>query len=627
MKSLAVSGIILCILIWIAGCSGKRNAGDHEGAALKESRVLDSIANLTHTSFAWRAINMDSSLFYAQKALELGNKNQLGEGICLAYVAVADAFTTSHKDSSFIYNTRAMQIAENLNLADQKCQVLYNLAMLYADAEDLKTSVVLLDSLSRMLAAHPNYPLLSDTYNALGSIYNELNDTSMARHMFDSAFHVAQRNSLYHQLGISLGNLAAFSSDQNENILLLKKAAMNLRSARGTEEELAQLLINIGLLQEDPDSALYYYRRAIGIAVNTKLELVELGAYNNMVYSYLDKGDPENAEKCLTVYALPIAERTRNYDWLVTLYDTYSDVLAAKHDYKEALAKQKLAAEARDQKDLARQAEQTRLLASILNVKNKENLIKTQQGALVQQKNRLLVLRSWLLLFVLFTAVLGMIILWVRQRNRSRLQSIRLESARRIIELEEHRKEAIGRELHDTIGHLIHALAGYVSDIDIPDAALKSGISTKLKELGNGIRRISHRLNRVMMEQSLFQELLTNLCEDYRSLAKLDLHYYIPARLPDMDKESILHSYRIVEELLNNAAKYAPGSKITLKIAVTGKTLLIFYDDNGAGFDMNSATPGMGLKNISERIRLLEGHHEMTTSPGRGLSWEITIPV
>jgi signal transduction histidine kinase len=56
--------------------------------------------------------------------------------------------------------------------------------------------------------------------------------------------------------------------------------------------------------------------------------------------------------------------------------------------------------------------------------------------------------------------------------------------------------------------------------------------------------------------------------------------------------------------------------------------LTLHYNDNGPGFDSRLIEKkGMGLMNIFERTKLLNGSAKITSSPGDGTSWEIKFPL
>jgi len=130
------------------------------------------------------------------------------------------------------------------------------------------------------------------------------------------------------------------------------------------------------------------------------------------------------------------------------------------------------------------------------------------------------------------------------------------------------------------------------------------------------------------IEHFTFSELITGLCEDVQRLSGLSIELEIPEEFPDLPNELVLHFYRITQELLTNATKYARDSQVKIKIiAETGK-LSLFYSDNGPGFVTGEkAKSSMGIMNIYERAKLIRGHANVRSAPGKGTSWEISFPI
>ena len=132
---------------------------------------------------------------------------------------------------------------------------------------------------------------MSLAYNTLGNIDIDVKNRDDALKMYDSANKIAVRYSIPKQIGLSLGNLALFEKDPVKEVKLEKEAIRYLIKNKGNEEGLARIYINMGFRATNPDTALFYYKKALKITRNNNLAEVEMAAYNNMVYSYLDKGD------------------------------------------------------------------------------------------------------------------------------------------------------------------------------------------------------------------------------------------------------------------------------------------------------------------------------------------------
>ena len=128
----------------------------------------------------------------------------------------------------------------------------------------------------------------------------------------------------------------------------MRQAISYLEKSNGSDEQIAQSLINIGYRFSDPDSALHYYNQAVNMISAEYSPVVTIAAYNNMAYCYLENGDLKNAEKCILEQALKVAIKTNNIDWKSTVYDTYADILQRKGNSTEAMVYKKKAIEAKE---------------------------------------------------------------------------------------------------------------------------------------------------------------------------------------------------------------------------------------------------------------------------------------
>jgi signal transduction histidine kinase len=80
-------------------------------------------------------------------------------------------------------------------------------------------------------------------------------------------------------------------------------------------------------------------------------------------------------------------------------------------------------------------------------------------------------------------------------------------------------------------------------------------------------------------------------------------------------------------EGLQNVAKYANASSITISVTKSNEHLAFTVVDDGVGFDPSSTTQGTGLQGIADRIDALGGTFTVTSEPGTGTSLRGTVPV
>ncbi|UKA66339.1 ATP-binding protein [Arthrobacter sp. FW306-05-C] len=95
------------------------------------------------------------------------------------------------------------------------------------------------------------------------------------------------------------------------------------------------------------------------------------------------------------------------------------------------------------------------------------------------------------------------------------------------------------------------------------------------------------------------------------------------------DSASLL--YQSARELLSNAFKYSSAHTLAIQLAAVDHGIRLAVSDDGTGFDSNLATTGRhhgyGLRLMSVAVQEAGGTVEITSSPGRGTSVTVTLPL
>jgi len=89
-------------------------------------------------------------------------------------------------------------------------------------------------------------------------------------------------------------------------------------------------------------------------------------------------------------------------------------------------------------------------------------------------------------------------------------------------------------------------------------------------------------------------------------------------------------AYRIIQEALTNAAKYAPGACTQVEVRYEADAVLISVVDDGAGVVPGWAvTPGSGrgLIGMRERVAVLGGDIQIGPNGGTGFAVRARLPV
>ncbi len=194
----------------------------------------------------------------------------------------------------------------------------------------------------------------------------------------------------------------------------------------------------------------------------------------------------------------------------------------------------------------------------------------------------------------------------------------------------------IARDIHDELGARLTELAleGEVIQTELPEG---SAVRPRLQALCEKARGVSGAMDEVVWMVNSRRDTLrdfTNFAckhaQRFLSATQIRCRLDIGADLPEMSLELPVRRNLLlgVKEALNNAAKHSRATEISLRIQRRGQAIMVAVEDNGAGFDLETADDSRnGLHNMIERMREVGGKGRIITSPGNGCRVEFQIPV
>jgi signal transduction histidine kinase len=194
----------------------------------------------------------------------------------------------------------------------------------------------------------------------------------------------------------------------------------------------------------------------------------------------------------------------------------------------------------------------------------------------------------------------------------------------------------IARDIHDELGARLTELAleGEVIQTELPEG---SAARPRLQALCEKARGVSRAMDEVVWMVNSRRDTLrdfTNFAckhaQRFLSATQIRCRLDIDADLPEMSLELPVRRNLLlgVKEALNNAAKHSRATEISLRIQRRGQAIMVVIEDNGAGFDLETADSSRnGLQNMIERMREVGGKGKIISSPANGCSVEFQIPV
>ena len=211
----------------------------------------------------------------------------------------------------------------------------------------------------------------------------------------------------------------------------------------------------------------------------------------------------------------------------------------------------------------------------------------------------------------------------------------------KIVRLQEEERRRVSRELHDGINQLLvsvkYKIENFEEKLKLSSEQALSDIKKAdifLDEAIAEVRRVSHDLRPSVLDDLGLVPALSNLVRRFseRNLIDVQLNGVDESfdRLP-ADVETAM--YRIVQEAMMNIEKHANATHVTININRTDSNVTIRIEDNGDGFSMQNALrksdsmSSMGLRNMRERIELLQGNFFIHSDVGKGTFLEVKAPL
>ena len=199
----------------------------------------------------------------------------------------------------------------------------------------------------------------------------------------------------------------------------------------------------------------------------------------------------------------------------------------------------------------------------------------------------------------------------------------------------ERERQKLSRELHDELGSIFTATKMDIAWVIKKITASNPDIAEKLKKtstyVDQGIqfqRHIVQELHPAMLTTFGFWPALNSLISD----AAERNHWQLTLNLPDetikLNETISLVAYRIVQETLNNATKYAKATAVSVDAIVDDQHIKLEIRDNGVGMDMQlEKEKTHGLAGMRHRVLAIGGHFEILSELGKGVFIRALIPI
>ncbi|WP_281226060.1 PAS domain-containing sensor histidine kinase [Flavobacterium aquiphilum] len=208
----------------------------------------------------------------------------------------------------------------------------------------------------------------------------------------------------------------------------------------------------------------------------------------------------------------------------------------------------------------------------------------------------------------------------------------------KIVENQENEQNRIAREIHDGIGQMLTGLKFSLESINLDDkekSTIKIDYLKKLTlDIIKGVRTATFNLMPPELSDHGINSALAKLTLELSKLTGKNILFYNKTDFNSrLDSLIEINIYRLTQEAINNAIKYADSTHIIVQLSHSATLLSITVDDNGKGFDITAvekkrnSESGMGMVFMKERIEYINGRVFFNSIPNEGTRITFNVPI
>ena len=536
-------------------------------------------------------------------------------------------YNQGKNDSSLFFFNLALKSLKEAPDKKKETEIMNNIANIFRVTAQYDTAMTIyVDLLKYYETANDNVKQAKILAN-IGSLYYTAGNFEKAKEYTLKALDIQRKTTDKRATAVSLVNLAVFAINAgnykegiqygDEAIDLLKDVDRNYYAAA---------LVRVGYcyyMTGDKDKALDYSNTAIQIYKENNNVRGMMEAYRQSGDYLIEANRYEEAMK-LGKEALLVADTTNRLDMRL-LYDMLKRSAIWLNKPEEALFYSQEQIRMKEEDLNSEWADKISEIETKYETEKKELEITALKATAKTGK----VFIISLVIVILIGSVTGYFlyqnhkqkVILASQRIKELEQEKKITATNSLLEGETTERARLSRDLHDGLGGMLSVaklkIATMKGNLTIPEENV-AALNTAIELLDNSmkeLRRVAHNL----MPESLMKYGLNAALADFcRSTGKVTYHFFGDDRRPDEKTE--IAAYRIVNELVNNSLKHSGAENINVQLIIDDSRIHLIVEDDGKGFDRETAEAGggTGLKNIRSRVTSLGGKLEMITAPGQG---------
>jgi PAS domain S-box-containing protein len=203
-------------------------------------------------------------------------------------------------------------------------------------------------------------------------------------------------------------------------------------------------------------------------------------------------------------------------------------------------------------------------------------------------------------------------------------QSLR-ELTGRLLGAQEEERGRIARELHDSLGQSLAAIApalGQAAEVTASNPALASkwleDARKTVAECSQQVRTLSHLLHPPLLDELGLAPAIRSFVRGFAERSGIATEFETDKELGRLPREFELALFRVLQECLTNVQRHSGSRTARVRLRADSRRTLLEVSDDGRGFRSDvkaESLLGIGILGMRERLRPLGGKLEIESGP------------
>jgi len=207
-----------------------------------------------------------------------------------------------------------------------------------------------------------------------------------------------------------------------------------------------------------------------------------------------------------------------------------------------------------------------------------------------------------------------------------------------LLRLQDEERRRIARELHDSTGQDLVALATTLSELrsSIPSSArtlrrLASQSQALADQCVREVRTLSYLLHPPMLDEAGLEDAVRHYAAGFAERTGIEVDLQLSSGFGRLKPDVEMALFRVVQESLTNIQRHSGSLRAKIRMDRNQEQLALEVSDSGSGNSGDRDVelpfrPGVGLASMHERVKLIGGRLAIESS-STGTTVRVTIPV